>query len=359
MSSGADQFQPGAPVDVAGYELAARALLPNDRYDYFAGGADDEVTLDRSRAAWSAYELSPHILRDVATVETRTTLLGQPVRSPIAIAPVGYQQLAHGEAERAMAQGAAQSNTLYAISSRSSTPLAEIASAAPGGARWFQIYVMRDREATLDLVREAKATGCTAIVLTADMPVLARRLRDVRSGFTLPASISSAPRNGAPHLQTGSTAQDPSLTYDVIDWLASETGLPVVVKGVLRGDDAKQCITAGAAAVWVSAHGGRQLDGCVAPAVALPAVVDSVGGDAEVYVDGGVRRGVDAVRALCLGAKGVFVGRPPIWGLAVGGAAGVAGVMDHLNAELRLAMALCGAARLEDLTPDLLTYRHS
>ena len=229
----------------------------------------------------------------------------------------------------------------------------EVAAAAPEAARWFQVYVVRDRGWTAELVARAAAAGYRALVLTVDVPLLGNRLRDLRNQFRLPTGLepANAPPAGAARqreLAADVLAQagqfDPGLTPETIGWLAERSGLPVVVKGVLRGDDAVACLEAGAAGVVVSNHGGRQLDTVVATADALAEVAAAVGDRAEVYVDGGVRRGTDVLKALALGARGVLVGRPVLWGLAVGGAAGVERVLSGLAGELRLAMALCGAA---------------
>jgi 4-hydroxymandelate oxidase len=237
-----------------------------------------------------------------------------------------------------------------------------VALAAPGAARWFQVYVVRDRGWTAELVARAAAAGYSALVLTVDVPLLGNRLRDLRNDFRLPVGLkpANAPPAGAARqreLAVDVLAQagqfDPGLTPEVIAWLAERSGLPVVVKGVLRGDDAAACLEAGAAGVVVSNHGGRQLDTVVATADALAEVVAAVGDRAEVYVDGGVRRGTDVLKALALGARAVLVGRPVLWGLAVGGAAGVERVLSGLVGELRLAMALCGATGVGELSPDL------
>jgi isopentenyl diphosphate isomerase/L-lactate dehydrogenase-like FMN-dependent dehydrogenase len=239
----------------------------------------------------------------------------------------------------------------------------EVADAAPDAVRWFQVYVVRDRGWTAELVARAAAAGYRALVLTVDVPLLGTRLRDLRNDFRLPTGMApaNAPPAGAARqreLAADVLAQagqfDPGLTPDTIGWLAERSGLPVVVKGVLRGDDAVACLDAGAAAVVVSNHGGRQLDGVVATADALAEVAGAVGDRAEVYVDGGIRRGTDVVKALALGARAVLVGRPVLWGLAAGGAAGVDRVLSGLAGELRLAMALCGAVDVGDLTPDLI-----
>jgi 4-hydroxymandelate oxidase len=351
------------PLDLEGLEAAARERLDRGVYDYIAGGADAERTVADNLAAWSRLRLRPHVLRDVAKVSTATTLLGGEVPTPLLVAPMAYHRMCHPDGEAASAAGAAAAGALYVLSTQATMSVEEVALAAPGAVRWFQVYVVRDRGWTADLVARAAAAGYRALVLTVDVPLLGNRLRDLRNDFKLPTGLkpANAPPAGAARqreLAADVLAQagqfDPGLTPDTIGWLAERSGLPVLVKGVLRGDDAAACLDAGAAGVVVSNHGGRQLDTVVATADALAEVVAAVGDRGEVYVDGGVRRGTDVLKALALGARGVLVGRPVLWGLAVGGAAGVERVLSGLVGELRLAMALCGAVGIDDLTPDLI-----
>jgi 4-hydroxymandelate oxidase len=271
--------------------------------------------------------------------------------------------LAHPEGETATARGTAAAGSLLVVSTLATVRLEEVAAAAPQAPRWMQIYLQRDRGATAELVARAVAAGYRALVLTVDLPVAAHRRRDERNGFTLPPGMLLANLGiGHPAMPAGGSAlaahigQDftAAITFDDIGWLAGISGLPVVVKGVLRGDDAVAALAAGAAAVIVSNHGGRQLDGAIATADALPEVLQAVGDRAEVYVDGGLRSGTDVLRALAAGARAVLLGRPVLWGLATGGAAGVQAVLDTCTAELATAMALCGAADLTGLTRDLL-----
>ncbi|TML92223.1 MAG: alpha-hydroxy-acid oxidizing protein [Actinobacteria bacterium] len=333
-------------LDLPGLEEQARQVLPASTYDFLAGGADDELTLCDSLAAWSRLRLWPRVLRDVAVVDTSTTVLGAPVAAPILVAPIGYQRLVRPEGEAATASGTARAGTLMVVATRSSVAIEDVARAVAPAPWWFQVYVLRDRSRTADLVARAAEAGCRALVLTGDTPVLGRRMRDERNAFRMHIDLESSGRDRG-------AEQDPSITFAAVEWLAGLAGLPVVVKGVLRADDARTCLDAGAAAITVSNHGGRQLDTAVASADALPAVVDAVAGRGEVYVDGGVRRGSDIVKALALGARAVMVGRPVVWGLAVDGVDGVAHVVEGLRAELARAMALCGAASVGDVTSDL------
>ena len=350
------------PLDTAALEAAARERLEAGVYDYIAGGADAEHTVADNLAAWSRLRLRPHVLRDVTEVSTATTLLGSQVPAPLLVAPMAYHRMCHPDGEAASAAGAAAAGACYVLSTQATMSVEEVALAAPDAVRWFQVYVVRDRGWTAELVARAAAAGYRALVLTVDVPLLGNRLRDLRNDFRLPTGLkpANAPPAGAARqreLEVDVLAQagqfDPGLTPEVIGWLAERSGLPVVVKGVLRGDDAVACLEAGAAGVVVSNHGGRQLDTVVATADALAEVAAAVGDRAEVYVDGGVRRGTDVVKALALGARAVLVGRPVLWGLAVGGAAGVERVLSGLAGELRLAMALCGATGVGELSPDL------
>ncbi|HSO54367.1 MAG TPA: alpha-hydroxy acid oxidase [Actinomycetes bacterium] len=351
------------PLDTGALEAAARERLDPGVYDYIAGGADAERTVADNLAAWSRRRLRPHVLRDVTQVSTATTLLGSQVPAPLLVAPMAYHRMAHPDGEAASAAGAAAAGACYVLSTQATMSVEEVARAAPDAVRWFQVYVVRDRGWTADLVARAAAAGYRALVLTVDVPLLGNRLRDLRNDFRLPTGLkpANAPPAGAARqreLDVDVLAQagqfDPGLTPEVIGWLAERSGLPVVVKGVLRGDDAVVCLEVGAAGVVVSNHGGRQLDTGVATADALAEVAAAGGDRAEVYVDGGVRRGTVVVKALALGARAVLVGRPVLWGLAVDGAAGVERVLSGLAGELRLAMALCGATGVGELSPDLI-----
>jgi 4-hydroxymandelate oxidase len=345
-------------LDLAWLERRARERLDRSAYDYFAGGADDELTLADNPAAWARLRLRPHVLRDVGEVSTATTVLGAPVSLPVLVGPVAYQRLAHPDGELATASGAAAAGTLLVVSTQATASLEEIAAVAPDAPRWFQLYVYRDRRIAAGLVRRAAASGYRAVVLTVDVPVPGNRERDRRNRFRLPPGMGLANLTvPEERVDVVGVARhfDPTVTPEVIGWLAGESGLPVVVKGVLRGDDAAACLDAGAAAIVVSNHGGRQLDGAVATAEALAEVVEAVAGSAvEVYVDGGIRRGVDVVKALALGARAVLIARPVVWGLVDGGATGVEEVLAGYREELERALALCGTPTLAEVTPDLL-----
>ncbi|WP_299955610.1 alpha-hydroxy acid oxidase [uncultured Modestobacter sp.] len=329
-------------LDLDALEARAREVLPGDVFDYYAGGAGTETTLAEAPAAWRAWRLRPHVLRGVTAVRLGTTLLGTEVATPIGVAPWAHQALAHPDGELGTARGAAAAGALMTVSTSANTALADVAAATPAGPRWFQLYRLHSPAHTDDLARRAGQAGYRALVLTVDLPVLGRRHRDLRHDFALPAGLPLAnhpPAAGGPPLPA---AETPTWTFADIGRYAELSGLPVVVKGVLRGDDAARCVAAGAAAVWVSTHGGRQADPAIASAEALPEVVAAVGDEVEVYADGGIRTGSDALTALALGARAVFLGRPTAWGLATGGADGVARVISGLTEELAHTMALCG-----------------
>jgi 4-hydroxymandelate oxidase len=330
-------------LDLDALQQRARERLPADVYDYYAGGAGAETTLAEAPAAWRAWRLRPRVLRGAAAVRLGTTLLGTEVGTPIGVAPWAYQGMAHPDGERATARGAAATGSLMTVSTSATTGLADVAAVSPAGPRWFQLYRLHSPGHTDDLARRAGQAGYTALVLTVDLPVLGRRLRDLRNDFALPAGLLLANHPPVQGTQPPLAAVvTPGWTFADIERFADVSGLPVVVKGVLRGDDAARCVAAGAAAVWVSTHGGRQADPAVASAEALPEVVEAVGAEAEVYADGGIRSGSDVLTALALGARAVFLGRPTVWGLATGGADGVARVLGGLTEELAHTMTTCG-----------------
>jgi 4-hydroxymandelate oxidase len=348
-------------VELDELEREARAVIAPAAYDYYAGGADDEVTLADNLAAWRRLRLKPHVLRDVTRVNTTTTALGSGVAAPVLVAPTAYQRMAHDEGEAATARGAAAARSLMIASTLSTVGLEDVAAAAPDAPRWFQMYVHKDRGWSAELMARAVDAGYRALVFTVDLAVLGQRRRDDRNAFTLPDGMEMAnvgqavPQVDGSGLAAYAIEQlDPGLTFDDVGWIREQVGqVPVLVKGVLRGDDAVDAVEAGADGIVVSNHGGRQLDTSVATAEVVEEVAAAVGGRAEVYVDGGIRRGTDVVKAVALGARAVLVGRPVLWGLATGGAEGVTAVLDHLRDETARAMALCGAASVEQIERDL------
>ena len=352
------------PVNLHEYEPLARATLDDMAWDYLAGGGGDEVTLRWNRERLDATRLLPRVLHDVSAVDTRLRLLGLELPAPVLLAPTGFQRLFHPEGELATARGAGTAGTLYTLSTPATTSLEDVAKVATAPL-WFQLYVQRDRGFTRELVRRAEAHGYRAIVLTADTPVLGARDRDHRRhlelppGMELPNLRGLGPRTSEPTFQHGARNPflDPSLTWKDVAWLARETTLPVVVKGILHPGDAHLALEHGAAAVGVSNHGGRNLDTVPATIDALPAIAAVVGRRAPILFDGGVRRGVDVVKALALGATAVMIGRPYLWGLAAAGAEGVTRVVQLLVTELEMAMAQCGAASLGEIHRELVLHR--
>ena len=351
-----------ACVNVAELEIIAKRRMPGAYYDYYAGGAEDERSLALNRDGFGRWALHPRVLVDVSRVDLATDVLGTAVAMPILLAPAAYQRLAHPEGELATARAAGAAGTLMVVSTMATRSLEEIAAVA-GGPLWFQLYVYRDRALSQRLIARAEAAGYRALVVTVDTPRLGRRERDLRSRFTLPrgVTIGNFRQDGArarwdAHGGMAAYAShelDPSLTWEALDWLGRQTRLPLVVKGVLRADDAARAVAAGVAGVWVSNHGGRQLDGAEAGIRALPAVVEAVAGRAEVYVDGGIRRGTDVLKALALGARAAMIGRPYLWGLAAGGEPGVRRALDLLRDELETSMALAGCPSVRAVERDL------
>jgi L-lactate dehydrogenase (FMN-dependent) and related alpha-hydroxy acid dehydrogenases len=341
------------PINLHEYEQLARERLPEIVYEYYAGGAADELTLTENQLAWGRLRLRPRVLVDVSHVDPSTTVLGQLLSMPVLTAPCAFNALAHPEGECAVARATASAGIIQIVSTLSTHSLEEVAVAAPGP-RWFQLYCYRDRGVTRALVERAEAAGYTALCITVDVPVAGQRERDMRNHFQLPPGMNC--KNLVPvgldrleAVAEGSALQkyindlwDNSLTWEAVDWLRSLTRLPVLVKGVLTAEDAQLAIECGVAGIVVSNHGGRQLDGAISTCAALLEVVQAVAGRAEVLVDGGIRRGTDVLKALALGARAVLIGRPYLWGLAVGGEAGVRHVLELLRRELEPAMALSG-----------------
>jgi isopentenyl diphosphate isomerase/L-lactate dehydrogenase-like FMN-dependent dehydrogenase len=335
-------------------ERLAEQAVPPDAWGYIAGGAGDERTLRWNREAFSRCRLRPRVLVDVSSVTTETTVLGTPVSMPALVAPMAFQQIAHEEHELATARGAEGAGTVMCLSTVATATPAQVAEAAPGASRWLQIYVFRDRDVSDAVIEEALEAGFSALVLTADLPVYGIRHRETRAGFAAPESdvpaIVAARARGAADGDHVLHVLESGLEWDYVTELRERWGVPVVVKGLVTAEDARLACEHGAAAVVVSNHGGRQLDGAIASLEALPEVVEAVDGRAEVYLDGGVRRGTDVVTALALGARAVLVGRPVMYGLAFGGAKGVEQVLGILREETENALALLGCRSPMDVT---------
>jgi 4-hydroxymandelate oxidase len=334
-------------------EQAAAGALPRDVQDFIAGGSEAELTLAANRAALDAVFFTPRVLAGITACDPSTMLVGCRSVLPVAIAPMSFQRLVHPEGEIGLARAAREAGIPLTLSMMSSCALEEVA--AVGGTVWFQLYLLRDRGQVSDLIKRAEEAGCRALVLTVDVPRIGRRLRDMRNGFALPPEITAAnlrddaaklvrqPSAGASGLAIHTNQVfDPSLSWADVAWLREQTRLPLVLKGILHPEDARRAVEHGASAVVVSNHGGRQLDGAVASITALPGVCAAVEDRCEVLLDSGIRSGTDVLKALSLGAHGVLLGRPALWGLASGGARGAAQVLSLLAEELTEAMMLAG-----------------
>jgi isopentenyl diphosphate isomerase/L-lactate dehydrogenase-like FMN-dependent dehydrogenase len=352
-------------VEIGDFEAAARDQLSKMAYDYYASGANDQVTLRENRAAFERILLSPKMLVDVSRIDLTTSVLGMPLNAPFMIAPTAFQRMAHRDGELATARAAHAQGIAMTLSTIASTSLEDVAAEAPE-IRWFQVYVFKDRGVTRRLVQRAEAAGYKALALTVDTPKFGRRYADVRNKFHLPPGITVANFADAGLEQLGqvfgesglaaysASLFDPTLTWKDVEWLKSITTLPVLVKGVLRADDAVLAMEHGAAGIIVSNHGGRQLDTVCASIDALPRIAEAVNGRVPLLLDGGVRRGTDVLKALALGAQAALIGRPILWGLAVAGQAGVEKVLTILRDEIELAMMLAGVAKVSDITRDVL-----
>ncbi len=337
-------MSPGRFFD--GVEEAAARNLPEAVFRYVRQGARDGVTAAEAISEWDRYRFLPQVLRDVTEVETGTTLLGTALRTPLGVAPTTLQRALHPDGELAMARACAASGALMVLSSNAGTRFEEVG--ATGVPWWLQLYVPAERAAGLPLLERAVDAGAAAVVLTVDTPVVGTKY-DGDGPTVWDGADRSWVRVNFPEGYGDAPGEEKATDLGPQDvaWLAQATGLPVVVKGVLRPEDARRCVDAGAAAVWVSNHGGRQLDYAASTASCLEAVVAEVGTSAEVYVDGGVRCGRHALAALALGARGVFLGRPPLYSLAAGGPDGVRRMFEELDGELREALRLAGCASVE------------
>lgn len=364
MNDGRVDHIPAGVVAAADYEVAARAVLDEAAFAYLTGGAGDEITLQENRRAWDALRLMPRVLRRLAGGHTRVDLLGRTWPHPILIAPVAYQCLAHPQGEVATAHAAAAQGAGLVLSTQSSAPLEQVAQVClrepARGPLWFQFYLQHDRGFSRALLDRAERAGYEALVMTVDAPVQGPRDRERRAGFRLPAGMSAVhlaglgpmpPADAGPGrsaLFDGLLRHAPS--WDDLAWLRGITRLPIVLKGVLHPDDARQACALGVDALVVSNHGGRTLDTAPATAHCLPAIADAVGDALPLLVDGGIRRGTDVLKACALGARAVLIGRPVVHALASAGAPGVAHLLRLLRDELEIAMALCGCASLDEVT---------
>ncbi|KAH8961369.1 hypothetical protein BDL97_05G046900 [Sphagnum fallax] len=346
-------------VNVSEYEEAAKRKLPKMVFDYYASGAEDEWSLKENRHAFERIRFRPRILIDVTSVDLSTTVLGFKISMPIMVAPTAMQRMAHPEGELATARAAAAAGTIMTLSSWATSSVEEVASVGPG-IRFFQLYVYKDRNVVAQLVRRAERAGFKAIALTVDTPRLGRRESDIKNRFSLPPHLTLKNFEGLDlgHMEKTSDSGlasyvagqiDRSLSWKDVKWLQTITRLPILVKGVLTAEDTKLALQAGAAGIIVSNHGARQLDYVPATISALEEVVQAASGRVPVFLDGGVRRGTDVLKALALGASGVFIGRPVVFSLACEGEAGVKKVLQMLRDEFELAMALAGCTKIKDI----------
>lgn len=353
-------------INLFEYESLAKQCLSQMAFDYYSSGAIDELTLRYNRAACARYQLRPRMLIDVSQRDLSISILGQSLPMPILIAPMAFQCLAHPEGELATAKAAQELGAVMVLSTLSTQSLEAVAREKKAIPQWFQLYIHKDRSLTLNLVERAETAGFSALCLTVDAPYLGQRERDHHNQFTLPQGLKPANLTCITDLEIPKTEEesglftyfaqqiDPSITWKDLEWLRSLTNLPILVKGILRGDDAKKALDYGVKGIVVSNHGGRQLDGAIASLDALPEIVEAVGNQVDVLVDGGFRRGTDILKALALGAKAVLIGRPILWGLAVNGETGVSHVLELLRNELDLAMALSGCPTIRDIDPSLI-----
>lgn len=367
---------------VADVRRLANRRMPRMVADFIDGGAEDEGTVQANRAGFADVALQPTVLAGSTQRTLATTVCGQPVSLPVLLSPAGLLRLAHADGEVGAARAAARAGTVFTLSTGSSATLEEVAEAADGP-RWFQLYLWRDRAVVEDLLERARAAGYGALVLTVDVPVVGQRERDLRNGMTLPPrptlpNLIDAARHpawvrdyvtGPPmtfanftDMAGGSGATslaqwintemtDPGQSWADLQWLRTRWDGPLLVKGLVAGDDARRAVDCGADGVVVSNHGGRQLDGMVGAIDALPGVVEAVGGEVDIVLDGGIRRGTDIAKALAMGATAVSIGRPYVWGLGAAGATGALRVLDILRAELDRTMALLGCGSVAELGP--------
>jgi 4-hydroxymandelate oxidase len=347
-------------VDFDALEEQARVKMPAASFAFCAAGADDEISAAENVTTWRNFRLRPRVLNAVENIDTTTTLLGCAVPTPILVAPTGRHKLFHAEGERATARGAAAAGSAYVMACFSNVLIEDAAAERRTAPQWFQLYYWPNRAEVEALIDRIAAAGFTALVLTVDAPVGGWSPRAARQQHEPSPDIRNINMPGAPMART---AYHPDFagkvvypaTWRELEWLVRRSPLPVIVKGVLRADDAVRCAQSGARAIMVSNHGGRHLDTTVTTAAVIGEIASALAGKAEVYVDGGIRRGTDILKALALGARAVMIGRPVIWGLTVGGADGVTAVLEHLRVELVRAMQLCGSPTLKDITSDLVS----
>ncbi|XP_066260714.1 2-Hydroxyacid oxidase 1 [Euwallacea similis] len=356
-------------VCVKDFEDLAYKLLPRNTLDYYRSGAGRQETLANNRNAFSKYKIRPRCLRNVAKRDVSTTILGEKISMPVGISPTAMQRMAHPEGECANARAAEYMGTIYTLSTIATSSIEEVAAAAPRAIKWFQLYIYNDRNVTVNLVRRAEAAGFKALVLTVDTPFFGLRLADMRNRFKLPPYLRLANFEGQNSIQVNIKGEntesalnnlgnlfDASVEWDDIEWLKSITYLPIILKGILTAEDALRAVDVGAAGILVSNHGARQVDGWPASIEALPEIVDTVGDILEIYMDGGITDGTDVFKALALGAKMVFMGRPALWGLTCGGEDGVKKILSILKTDFEYAMAISGCANVNEINRSMVVH---
>ncbi|XP_049545473.1 uncharacterized protein LOC125957090 [Anopheles darlingi] len=356
-----------ALVSVLDYEQRAFETIPRNALDYYRSGAGNELSMGLNRSCFDRLRIRPRMLQGSAERDLSCTVFGERFTMPIGISPTAMQRMAHPEGEVANARAAASRGVAFTLSTISTSSIEEVADATPGSVKWFQLYIYRDRQLTESLVRRAEKAGFRAIVLTVDAPLFGLRRADLRNKFSLPAHLTMANFVGkaatSVRSQGGSGINeyiaeqlDPALSWDDVKWLVSFTKLPVIVKGILTREDALIAANLGVKGIFVSNHGARQVDSVPASIEALPEIVKAVGDRVEVFLDGGITQGTDVFKALALGARMVFFGRPAVWGLAVDGQRGVESILDILRKELDLTMALAGCRTIEDITSNYVVH---
>ncbi|XP_067626556.1 uncharacterized protein [Eurosta solidaginis] len=357
-------------VCVEDFEKDALRLLDKNALDYYRSGAGEQLTLNLNREAFKKIRIRPRCLRDVSNIDIRCNVMGIDLKWPLGISPTAMQKLAHSDGEGANALAAGNVGSIFILSTLSTMSIEEVASVAPNTNKWFQLYVYKDRSLTEKMVRRAEEASFKAIVLTIDAPIFGQRRSDIRNGFSLPSNLRLA---NFQSLQAAAGVQsdgegtsginvyvarqfDATLTWKDLAWLVKLTRLPIILKGVLTHEDAILAREVGCAGIIVSNHGGRQIDTVPASIEALPEIVKAVGNDLVVMLDGGIRDGNDIFKALALGAKVVFVGRPALWGLACGGQKGVEEVLNILKKDFEISLALAGCQKLSDISGDMVAH---
>ena len=340
------------PINLFEFDAIAKERLPKEEYDYIAGGATDEISVERNRRAFESWALRPRVLRDVHSLDLSTTVLGTKVNLPVLIAPCGGHKKAHPDGELATYRAAAARGTIFAVSANASVSFEELAKAAPGHL-WLQMYVFPDRQMIKDWLQRAKAAGYEAICVTLDSQWPPKRERNIRNNYQNQRGVNF-PDAKSPSARAHRGGADPAATWQDMEWIKGQTDLPVVAKGIMTAEDVEQCADVGADAVIVSNHGGRHLDNTLATIEVLSESVAAAKGRLEVLLDGGIRRGADVVKAIALGARAVFIGRPLFWGLAVDGEQGVVRVLDILREEIEITMAKCGRPNIASIDSTVL-----